>query len=243
MNLCSLLTRSPPKDDEHNIYIRLKCFYFPFFGDLFFINDFKQEKVSNKMTKDEFSDIVKMVNLICNRASLQLKLLYGFIVIFLILLYFLFPEFLIVNRDDMEENQLSILLPIVLFFMGCSVFICQVSKLGQEMAIKVQKVLRAENCLRYINRGICWKLHPSKNYLHINLNYTSNSHQYLIGQTSNAHDGTEEYVPYFDLENGEIRGLDSETEKMNHIEKTLFCLGFLCCFLCVTQLVRFTWLN
>lgn len=216
--------KRPPKNDESNLYVRLKYYYFPFWGHVVVTEDFNQEATFGKMSNEEFMNMVKTISTDCKHFS-ELKFAYFFMALFLIILHFVFPKFIVSNNEDSSEPNAKHLVPMVLFLIVYTLFALLIIRNTQLVFQKIQKVLRAENCMKYINRGLCWKLDINKGLLHLNLNYQSNSNQYLISEVMSTQIGMEEYIPYFDVENGEFQSLDSETQNSGYINKTLLWLG------------------
>jgi len=222
--MCFPFWKKRPKNDQNNIYIRLKCLYLPCFGGAVIVEDFKQENTSGKMSREEFMNMVEMIASECKNFS-EVKYCYLFMSIFLVLLHFIFPNFLLFNTSEVEYFNAGTIIPIVLFLIAYTLFTLKISKSTQNNYMIIQKIIRTENCLKYINRGLCWRLDSNKNQLHLNLSYRNNSNHYLISEAMNSQSEIEEYAPYFDLENGEFQNLDYETQYGNHLKNAFLGLG------------------
>lgn len=233
--MCLFLRHKPPKNDQNNVYIRLKCFQFPFHGDVVVTKDFKQEYTFEKMSKEEFIGMVKTISSECRHFH-ELKLTYLFTVILLIILHISFPHFLFTNNDDSDRRSI---IPIVLFLVIYTVFTLKILRITQNILVKIQKILRTENCLKYISRGLCWKLDPNREYLHLSLDYSSTSNQYLIGEAMNHQNNMEEQVPYFDLENGDFWNISSENQHENYMNRAFLRLALCGGLIAVTEVILF----
>jgi len=240
--MCLTFLKPGPKNDENNIYVRLKCLHFPFYGLPLCFGDFKPENTFGKMSKEEFVSMIEMITNECKDFKV-IKYSYLLMAVFLILLHIIFPNFLILTSEAYQSPNVSNFIGIVLFLSVYTIFVIKISHTVHHFHQKIRKVIRAENCMKYINRGLCWKLDINKNCLHLNLNYQGSNNQYLIEEAINSHGAVEEYIPYFDLENGESQNMDAEAQYANHVKIGFLWLAGTIGFLIIIENLIFKYLS
>ncbi len=219
------------KSDDHNLYVRLKDLCFPCFGGAVINDDFQQENTNGKMSQEEFRNLNDMITAECNNFS-EVKCSYFCMILFLVGLHFVFPRFLIFKVTNPDHFTASTILPMALFLLAYSLFMFRISKSIEKFYRTIQKILRNENCSKYINRGLCWRLDPKNNYLHLNLRYSNNQSQYLISEALSTHSEIEEFSGYlefdtYDLENGGVENTNCETRFSDHLKNAIVGLGIL----------------
>jgi len=240
--MCLTFLKSGPKNDANNIYVRLKCLHFPFYGKPLYFADFTPENTFGKMSREEFVSMTEMITTECNGFT-TLKYSYLLMIVFLIILHFIFPNFLNFTTDASQTPAASQIIGIMLFLLVYTIFVYKISHTTQHFYQKIRKVIRAENCMKYISRGLCWKLDTHKNCLHLNLSYQGSSNQYLIEEAINSQGSIEEFMPYFDLENGEYQNLDAETQYANHMKKAFLALAITAGILIIAENIYYNYIS
>ena len=205
------------------MYIRVKCLHCIFWGDPVIKSDFLQENTAGRMSWEEFSSMIAMITADCNR-FVDLKLTYAALILVMIILHLIFPHFLSYYHGPSNSGYDIVPLAVILFVY--TIFSLRIIKIATNIQKTIDRVLRMENCAKYIARGLCWRLDSNGDYLHLNLNYSRTLNQYLASQVM-IHRGEEldAESALMGVNNNEYLNMEAASRQRKSLRKTFIFLG------------------
>ncbi len=211
------------KNDPNNMYIRVKCVQCVFWGDPVHTSDFHQEFTAGRMSSEEFASMIKMISTDCGQFN-DLKCTYAALLIVMILMHLAFPHFLIHYQS--ASNSGYDVLPLALNLVVFAIFAVRIIKIATTIQRKIDRVLRIENCSKYIARGLCWRLDSNGDYLHLNLNYNRTLNQYLVNEViNNRGEEFDNESALIGVTNHDYVRLESESRQRKSLRQTFIFLG------------------